>query len=89
MPEVRSILLRKRGNTVLHSEYFFLNNILRSWYTLLKKVGIENFRWHDIRHCCTSYLRQDGKSLGLIGKLETNFLPVPRVMNSFMARKLW
>ena len=33
-----------------------------------EKLGLPNYRWHDLRHCCASYMRQDGKSLGLIGK---------------------
>ena len=69
MPEVRNILIRRRGNpeSVSKSEYVFPNNTLRSWYSLLERIGIENFRWHDLRHCCASYLRQDGKDLGIIG----------------------
>ena len=69
MPEVRNILIRRRGNpeSVSKSEYDFPNNTLRSWYSLLKHIGIENFCWHDLRHCCASYLRQDGKSLCIIG----------------------
>ena len=69
MPKVREILLRRRGNPDLisSSEFVFPNNTLRSWYSLLERIGIENFRWHDLRHCCASYLRQDGKSLGIIG----------------------
>ena len=35
---------------------------------LIKRIVLEDFRWHDLRHCCASYLAQDGKSLGLIGK---------------------
>ena len=69
MPEVRNILIRSRGNSesVSKSEFDFPNNIRRSWYKLLKRIGIEDFRWHDLRHCCASYLMQDGKSLGIIG----------------------
>ena len=69
MPEVRNILIRNRGNSesVSKSEFDFPNNIRRSWYKLLKRIGIEDFRWHDLRHCCTSYLRQDRKNLGIIG----------------------
>jgi integrase len=68
MPEVRNILIRRRGNAnVAQSEYVFPNNIRRSWDNLLDRLGIEDFRWHDLRHCCASYMRQDGLSLGHIG----------------------
>ena len=69
MPKVREILIRRRGNPELvsRSEFVFPNNTLRSWYSLLERIGIENFRWHDLRHCCASYMRQDGKDLGIIG----------------------
>jgi len=39
-----------------------------SWQTLIKSVGIDDFCWHYFRHCCGSYLRQDGKDLGIIGR---------------------
>ena len=35
--------------------------------SLLKCIGIDNFHWYDLRHCCSSYLHQDAKSLGIIG----------------------
>ena len=34
---------------------------------LIKQIVLEDFRWHDLRHCSASYMRQDGKSLGIIG----------------------
>jgi len=70
MPKVREILLKRRGNPELisKSEFVFPSNPRRSWDTLIRKLGFEDFRWHDLRHCCASYMRQDGKSLGLIGK---------------------
>jgi len=33
-----------------------LNNVKRSWNTLLKAAEIENFRWHDMRHDFASRL---------------------------------
>ena len=70
MPQVLEILYRRRGQEdcgPFVSERVFPNAVKRSWQTLIKSTGIENFRWHDFRHCCGSYLRQDGKDLGIIG----------------------
>ena len=47
----------------------FPNNIRRCWDNLIKRLGFKDFRWHDIRHCCTSYMPQVGMSLGHIENL--------------------
>ena len=69
MPKVREILLRRRGNPELvsKSEYVFPQDPRQGWEKLIKRIGLEDFRWHDLRHCCASYMRQDGVSLGHIG----------------------
>ena len=35
----------------------------------LKTAGINDFRWHDLRHCCASYLAMNGASLGEIAEI--------------------
>jgi hypothetical protein len=61
MREVRNILIRLRGNdNVAKNEYVFQNNMRKSWDNLLNRLGIENFRWHDLRGCCATDMRQDG-----------------------------
>lgn len=33
------------------------------WYEALTAAGLEGFRFHDLRHCCASYLAANGASL--------------------------
>jgi len=38
-------------------------DITKAWSTAVKKAGIENFRFHDTRHCAASYLLEAGASV--------------------------
>jgi len=49
-----------------NSGYF---NIRRSWKKALKQANIEDFRFHDLRHTCASYLMMNGCSVGEIADI--------------------
>jgi integrase len=45
------------------------NFVARRFKPALRKAGIDNFRWHDLRHCFGSYLRMRGVPTAHIAKL--------------------
>jgi integrase len=45
-------------------------NVNAHWFVpAVRAAGVENFRWHDLRHCFASRLRQTGVPLGTIAQL--------------------
>jgi integrase len=47
----------------------YSNNLRQSFYTVLRKVGIEDFRFHDLRHSFATRLAQAGVDIYKISKL--------------------
>lgn len=37
------------------------------WRRIRDAAGLEDFRWHDLRHSCASILLQSGATLGMVG----------------------
>ncbi len=59
-----------------HQEYIFTyegNPVHQvstaAWYKALARAGIENFRWHDLRHTWASWHIQDGTPLHILQEL--------------------
>jgi integrase len=44
-------------------------DLRKAFLSALKSAEIENFHWHDLRHCTASYLAMDGASLAEIAEV--------------------
>ena len=46
-----------------------IRDIKNGWKTAVKRAGITNFRWHDLRHCFASWLVMKGVDLNVVQTL--------------------
>jgi len=56
MGSLRKLLLEHKLKST--SEYVFPHDTQTAFRTLIKQCKIDNFRFHDLRHSCASYLVQ-------------------------------
>ena len=70
---VITVLLRQVGKHQSRVFTFRGNPIAwvntRAWKLALKRAGIENFRWHDLRHTWASWLAQQGTPMNVLQEL--------------------
>ena len=55
---------RKRDSATV-----FPIDITKAWHTAIARAGVENFRFHDLRHSCASALVQNGANLAEVATL--------------------
>lgn len=76
-PQIHSILQRRAKSNELRSKYVFPspmkanspNSFEKSWEKALKRSGIKDFRWHDLRHTSASYMVMAGISLRTVADI--------------------
>jgi integrase len=76
VPLSASAVIVLREQLGRHSEYVFTYRgkpvrqvSTKSWYRALQRAGIENFRWHDLRHVWASWHVQAGTPLHVLQEL--------------------
>lgn len=64
-----SSLNGREGRVFRNRSGFPYTNVSNIYRRAVRKAGIEDFRFHDIRHTCASWLAMKGVSLSTIGEL--------------------
>jgi len=76
-PQIHLILQNRAKSNELRSKYVFPspmkvnspNSFEKSWEKALKRSGIKDFRWHDLRHTSASYMVMAGISLRTVADI--------------------
>ena len=70
------ILLRELKASGSNSEFVFARSdgkapmeLRKHWYAATKRAGIDDFRFHDLRHSAASYLAMNGATLAEIAEV--------------------
>ena len=76
-PQIHSILQSRAKSNELRSKYVFPspmkvnspNSFEKSWENALRRSGVKDFRWHDLRHTSASYMVMAGISLRTVADI--------------------
>jgi site-specific recombinase XerD len=73
---VEALKALRKGKVVSATHVFLLGDepfeksmLETRWKTIRKDAGLQDFRWHDLRHSCASFLAQKGATLLEIGSV--------------------
>lgn len=66
---VKKTLFEWQKQTKSNGKVFEISDCRSSWDSILKKAGIKNFRWHDMRHDFASRLVMAGVDLNTVREL--------------------
>ena len=57
------ILMERKFGLQSESNFVFPQDPRHAWQNLIKRTGLKDFKFHDLRHTCASYAIQAGKTL--------------------------
>ena len=57
------ILMERKFGLQSESNFVFPHDPRHAWQNLIKRTGLKDFKFHDLRHTCASYAIQAGKTL--------------------------
>lgn len=69
VPLVSALIPHLYGQLPRSADQVFPEIMTRAWNTALRKVGLSDFRFHDLRHSAASHLVQSGANLAEIAQL--------------------
>jgi len=58
-----TILKERKFRLQSESNFVFPHDPRHAWQNLIKRTGLKDFKFHDLRHTCASYAIQAGKTL--------------------------
>ena len=71
---VKTAFIRVRKNPLsdfifCHKDGAQIKDIKKSFFTAIQKSAIKDFRFHDLRHCCASYLVMNGVAINTVREI--------------------
>jgi integrase len=73
VPVLREALAASKSGHVFERDdkgaTYSTGSVQRGWQTVCAEAGLDDFRFHDLRHSCATTLRRRGAGLDIIGRL--------------------